>query len=72
MTVHDDFTRSNAPAGSSQPAGRAPVVVEHYGEGSLGAYNLGKSYGGRQVVQNVSLALRRGEAVGLLGPNGAG
>jgi lipopolysaccharide export system ATP-binding protein len=48
------------------------VNVEHYGEGSLGAYNLGKSYGGRQVVRNVSLAVRRGEAVGLLGPNGAG
>ena len=46
--------------------------VDHYGEGSLGAYNLGKSYRGRQVVQNISLAVRRGEAVGLLGPNGAG
>jgi lipopolysaccharide export system ATP-binding protein len=45
---------------------------ERLGEGSLGAYNLGKSYGGRQVVQNVSVAVRQGEAVGLLGPNGAG
>ena len=42
------------------------------GQGWLGAYHLGKSYGGRQVVQDVSLAVRRGEAVGLLGPNGAG
>ncbi len=42
------------------------------GEGWLVAYHLGKSYGGRQVVQDVSLAVRRGEAVGLLGPNGAG
>lgn len=41
-------------------------------EGWLCAWNLGKGYRGRQVVQNVSLAVRRGEAVGLLGPNGAG
>ena len=33
---------------------------------------LQKSYKGRQVVQNVNLGVRRGEAVGLLGPNGAG
>ena len=38
----------------------------------LGAIRLGKSYKGRQVVGDVSLFLRRGEAVGLLGPNGAG
>jgi lipopolysaccharide export system ATP-binding protein len=42
------------------------------GQGWLGVYHLGKSYRGRQVVQDVSLAVRRGEAVGLLGPNGAG
>ena len=41
-------------------------------EGSLAVYNLGKRYGGRAVVQDVSLYVRRGEAVGLLGPNGAG
>ena len=46
--------------------------VAHLGDGSLGAYNLGKSYKGRQVVANVSLNVRRGESVGLLGPNGAG
>ena len=33
---------------------------------------LGKSYRRRPVVRDVSLRLRRGEAVGLLGPNGAG
>ena len=38
----------------------------------LAVYNLGKSYGGRAVVKDVSLGVRRGEAVGLLGPNGAG
>lgn len=34
--------------------------------------HLGKFYGKRLVVRDVSLTLQRGEAVGLLGPNGAG
>jgi lipopolysaccharide export system ATP-binding protein len=40
--------------------------------GELQASSLSKSYRGRKVVNEVSLALRRGEVVGLLGPNGAG
>ncbi|MEX0628933.1 MAG: LPS export ABC transporter ATP-binding protein [Cucumibacter sp.] len=40
--------------------------------GWLVAHGLAKSFGRRQVIHNVSIALRRGEAVGLLGPNGAG
>jgi len=38
----------------------------------LAAHGVEKSYGGRKVVKEVSLYVRRGEAVGLLGPNGAG
>ncbi|HEX7389173.1 MAG TPA: LPS export ABC transporter ATP-binding protein [Acidiphilium sp.] len=38
----------------------------------LVARGLGKSFRKRPVVRNVSVTLRRGEAVGLLGPNGAG
>ena len=34
--------------------------------------DLSKSYGTRQVVNNVSLSVGRSEIVGLLGPNGAG
>jgi lipopolysaccharide export system ATP-binding protein len=33
---------------------------------------VGKRFGDRQVVKNVSLRLARGEVAGLLGPNGAG
>ena len=40
--------------------------------GWLVAHGLAKSFGKRAVVRDVSLAVRRGEAVGLLGPNGAG
>ena len=38
----------------------------------LEASKLIKSYGGRNVVKDVSLNLKQGEIVGLLGPNGAG
>jgi len=33
---------------------------------------LSKSYGGRQVVKAIDLAVREGEVFGILGPNGAG
>ena len=41
-------------------------------EGVLMVSGIQKSYKGRQVVKDVNLGVRRGEAVGLLGPNGAG
>lgn len=39
---------------------------------TLQAKNLKKTYGGRQVVRDVSLSIQSGQIVGLLGPNGAG
>jgi len=41
-------------------------------DGVLLVSGLQKSYKGRMVVKDVTLGVRRGEAVGLLGPNGAG
>lgn len=38
----------------------------------LKAHNLAKSYKGRRVIEDVSLAVKSGQVVGLLGPNGAG
>ena len=50
-------------------SGRPRLVSHHEG---LVATGVGKSFGGKRVVRNVSMQLKRGEAVGLLGPNGAG
>lgn len=38
----------------------------------LEIFNIGKKYKKRLVLKNVSLHVKKGEAVGLLGPNGAG
>jgi len=39
---------------------------------ALSATHLSKSYGARQVVNDLTLQINTGEVVGLLGPNGAG
>lgn len=41
-------------------------------DSKLEIFNIGKKYKNRPVLRNVSLHVKRGEAVGLLGPNGAG
>ena len=63
--------------GHGHPGGSVPAP-EHgperipSGEGWLSVHGVRKSYRSQQVVRGVSLAARRGEAVGILGPNGAG
>ncbi len=38
----------------------------------LSVKNLSKSFGGLQVIEEISLHVRPGERIGLIGPNGAG
>ena len=78
--MSDDAVRERASAPPrwrkwlrSESNGSAPEpLVALSGQGVLAVHHLGKGYRGRMVVQDVSLSVRRGEAVGLLGPNGAG
>ena len=55
---------ATSPSASTDAGAPAPST--------LAVYSLGKTYGQRQVVKDVSMVVRRGESVGLLGPNGAG
>jgi lipopolysaccharide export system ATP-binding protein len=60
----------------TEPRDRLRVLPGGVGGASPGdgliARGVGKTYKKRPVVRNVSVQVRRGEAVGLLGPNGAG
>nr|WP_245513252.1 LPS export ABC transporter ATP-binding protein [Enterovirga rhinocerotis] len=68
-----DVAPSAAPPSKRGMFGRASKEVPSFGgPGILAVWGLEKSYRGRKVVNEASLGLRRGEAVGLLGPNGAG
>jgi len=57
---------------SPEGATRSRSVRTDAETSGLSAVKIGKSFGDRRVVKDVSLFLRRGEVVGLLGPNGAG
>jgi len=63
---------SNNKAADTIAAG--PRLVSGVGAGASGlvATNLGKRFQRRPVLRDVSISVKRGEAVGLLGPNGAG
>jgi lipopolysaccharide export system ATP-binding protein len=54
------------------PGGAGSAAQSSGRPGGLSASGVGKVYKKRPVVRNVSISVRRGEAVGLLGPNGAG
>ncbi|MEO1920101.1 MAG: LPS export ABC transporter ATP-binding protein, partial [Paracoccaceae bacterium] len=50
----------------------APKLTVTEGSSGLIVSHLGKSYGRRPVLRDISMTLHRGEVVALLGPNGAG
>lgn len=53
----------------SKTTNKPTLVTDNKG---LVINKLGKSYGKRPILRDVSITVQRGEAVGLLGPNGAG
>jgi lipopolysaccharide export system ATP-binding protein len=56
-------------AAGAQHSGGPRLIAENHG---LSATTIGKSFKRRPVLRDVSISVKRGEAVGLLGPNGAG
>ncbi len=58
--MSEPLTTPNAPTSATPP--KAKLVMQH----------LGKRYGKRWVVKDVSFSVEQGQVVGLLGPNGAG
>jgi lipopolysaccharide export system ATP-binding protein len=63
LTRYDDKIRSNADRNKAS---------DHVEQGVLAVHHLRKAYKARRIIEDVSMIVRRGEAVGLLGPNGAG
>ena len=59
-------------AGSGKGNGMFQPLRERHNMRLLEAKNLVKIYGGRRVVDGLSITVGRSEIVGLLGPNGAG
>jgi lipopolysaccharide export system ATP-binding protein len=70
--IHALESEHHEPPRPAPRAARAPAQVPLAEEGTLTAVGLVKAFGSRRVVNDVTIGLRRGEAVGLLGPNGAG
>jgi lipopolysaccharide export system ATP-binding protein len=76
--VNSIFSRRSSKSGS-RPEDTANQATQERAETivtattrTLETDDIGKGYGGRQVVRGVSVQISQGEVVGLLGPNGAG
>lgn len=73
----DDSERDSGPNGGQgggqggEKAVKAVPVTSGKGV-SLEVSGIGKTYGRRPILQDISLSVRSGEVIGLLGPNGAG
>ena len=50
----------------------AQAMTDGAAENVIAVHGLTKSFGGRKVVDDVSLSVERGEIAGFLGPNGSG
>ena len=74
-TLEDELKRLRALSSNennSTKAGYTPNVINAHVKNGLSVNSISKTYDKRKVVNEVSMKLQKGEAVGLLGPNGAG
>jgi len=58
--------------GAAGAANLAAAEAEKSGRLVVEAKGIGKTYGDRQIVENFSIRIQRGDRVGVVGPNGAG
>src|SRR5689334_21575746 len=58
--------------GSTGKANLAAAETEKSGRLVIEAKGISKAYGERQIVENFSIRIQRGDRVGVVGPNGAG
>ena len=72
LTCKSSFCSSLFGGQAEEPSLQAFARPETVPTEGLVARNLRKSFKRRPVTRDVSVSVRRGEAVGLLGPNGAG
>src|SRR5258707_4211614 len=76
--VHDRSTPAapgapaRGPAGERRARARGGVPVTPAPDIAIDVEGLPKSFGGRTVVRNLSMQVRRGQIYGFLGPNGSG
>ena len=74
-TIEEELKRLRALSSNDGPSTKAKSIqdgVNPFVKNGLLINSISKTYDNRKVVNEVSMNLKRGEAVGLLGPNGAG
>ncbi|MDA9973505.1 LPS export ABC transporter ATP-binding protein [Alphaproteobacteria bacterium] len=74
-TIEEELKRLRALSSNDGPSTKAKSIqdgVNPFVKNGLLINSISKTYDNRKVVNEVSMNLKKGEAVGLLGPNGAG
>ena len=70
--LHEMRAQRAAMLGSAGAAKLALAKDDVRSKTAIDAQNVGKTYGDRQIIQDFTLRIQRGDRIGLVGPNGAG
>ena len=72
MSVREAYTGAGTPAAGQSPGGTAAGAAAAAGSELLSLEAVSVRIAGREILHDVSFAIRAGEFTGLIGPNGAG